>query len=232
MRARGDERHQRHADQQVQTHGLADLAQRGAAGRPVLGAHCAAQLRQLQRLDTQEQREHRHVQPHHHVEKSFSRWKISVRVWVEIQPPPAGGLDGVSVACSGYACCGAGDIITWLMDAVANGALDMDVVMQEQVKPVSLKFAIGISFISAVLVFVSFIGKDYGLASLPRIVQHPAVFQSYISQALGGSLGLPALNVLLASVFKSKRNSSTRRRIFIGWALVIIVANIIAIALL
>lgn len=96
-------------------------------------------------------------------------------------------------------------------------------------KRVSFKLAIGFSIISAVLVFIAFFGRDHGLSNITKVVRYPEVFQSYIFQAIGGSLGLPAINVLLASAFKSKRNSCTRRRIFIGWALVIIVIETIAI---
>jgi hypothetical protein len=105
----------------------------------------------------------------------------------------------------------------------------VDIASQEQPKRVSLKLAIGLSVISAVLILVAFFGKDHGLTNLPKIVKYPEVFQHYIMQAIGGSLGLPTLNVLLASVFKSKRNSSTRRRIHIGWALVVIALETIAI---
>lgn len=105
----------------------------------------------------------------------------------------------------------------------------MDIALQEQPKRVSLKLAIGLSAISAVLVFMAFFGKDHGLTNLPKIIKYPEVFQHYIMQAIGGSLGLPTLNVLLASAFKSKRNSSTRRRIYIGWASAIIVLETITI---
>lgn len=105
----------------------------------------------------------------------------------------------------------------------------MDIALQEQPKSVSLKLATGLSVISAVLVFIAFFGKDNGLANLPKIVEYPKVFQYYILQAVGGSLGLPTLNVLIASAFKSKRNSSTRRRIYIGWALAVIIVELIAI---
>lgn len=105
----------------------------------------------------------------------------------------------------------------------------MDIISQEQPKLVSLKLAAGLTLVSAFLVFIAFFGKDHGLANLPKIVRYPEVFQNYILQAIGGSLALPTLNVLLISAFKSKRNPSTRRRIFTAWALVIIAVETITI---
>lgn len=105
----------------------------------------------------------------------------------------------------------------------------MDVASREQPKRVSLTLAIGLLVISTALTFVAFFGRDHGLTNLPKIVKDPEFFQHYIMQAIGGSLGLPTINVLLASVFKFKRNSFTRRQIYIGWALMLIVLEAIAI---
>lgn len=105
----------------------------------------------------------------------------------------------------------------------------MDIVLQEQPKSASLKLAVGLTFVSAFLLFIAFFGKDLGLANLPKIVRYPELFQHYILQSVGGSLAFPTLNVLLVSAFKSKRNPSTRRRIFIGWAMIVIVVETIAI---
>lgn len=93
----------------------------------------------------------------------------------------------------------------------------------------SLILAITLSIVSFFLVFIAFAGNDFGISNISKIIKYPAVFQSYIAQAVGGSLGLPVLTVMFLSFFKSKRNSATRRKIFIYWSLLITVVEIIAI---
>ena len=93
----------------------------------------------------------------------------------------------------------------------------------------SLILAITLSIISFIMVFIAFVGKDFGFANIPKIVKYPVVFQGYIAQAVGGSLGLPVLTVMLLSFFKSKRNSATRRKIFIYGSLLIILLEVVAI---
>lgn len=95
-------------------------------------------------------------------------------------------------------------------------------------KTVSLTVAATLTVISTVVVFIAFVGKDYGVNGFKNIFGEPVVFRHYIAQAIGGSIGLPALNVALVSLFKSKRNSSTRRRIFIGWSIVIIALQVLS----
>lgn len=107
--------------------------------------------------------------------------------------------------------------------------MDAAVGMQEERKSTSLTLAIVLSAISFIVVFVAFAGKDFGVGNIPKIVKHPEVFQSYIAQAVGGSLGLPALTVLIFSIFKSKRNPNTRRKIFISWALLLIIIEVLTI---
>lgn len=68
------------------------------------------------------------------------------------------------------------------------------------------------------------------LSDLGLLMDHPAVLREFIAEALGYSFGLPVIHVLLASCFKSMRNSSTRRKIFIGWAIVVITINLVLMA--
>lgn len=89
-------------------------------------------------------------------------------------------------------------------------------------KPTSLALAIVLSVISFCIVFYTAVKHDYSASPIMDIVREPVLFQSYISRAIGGSIFIPLIHMGIASFFKSKRNSSTRRRIFIGWAVVII----------
>ncbi|MBO2925276.1 hypothetical protein J5H75_26750 [Pseudomonas asiatica] len=98
-----------------------------------------------------------------------------------------------------------------------------------QAKTSLLLWATALTTASTVLVFIASIGKDYGMSGVSSIMGEPVVFQSYIFQALGGSLGLPAIHVLAASLFKSKRNSTSRRRIFIVWSVVVSALQLIII---
>lgn len=96
-------------------------------------------------------------------------------------------------------------------------------------KSTSLALAIILSLISFLMVFITTVKHDFGASPVIDIVKVPVLFQSYLSSAFGGSLFMPLIHVGIASLFKSKRNSSTRRRIFIGWAIVIIVLQIVQI---
>ena len=89
-------------------------------------------------------------------------------------------------------------------------------------KPTSLALAIVLSMISFCIVFYASVKHDFSALPVFDIVREPVLFQSYISRAIGGSIFIPLIHMGIASFFKSKRNSSTRRRIFIGWAIVII----------
>ena len=89
-------------------------------------------------------------------------------------------------------------------------------------KPTSLALAIALSVISFCIVFYAAVKHDFSASPVMDIVREPVLFQSYISRAFGGSIFIPLIHMGIASFFKSKRNSSTRRRIFIGWAIVII----------
>lgn len=111
-------------------------------------------------------------------------------------------------------------------------APDKDVIGQKRLdaqekKPTSLALAVILSLISFVIVFLATVKHDFGASQISDIVKEPALFQSYLFQAFGGSVFLPAIHVGIYSFFKSKRNSSTRRRIFIGWAVVTIIVEIL-----
>lgn len=94
-------------------------------------------------------------------------------------------------------------------------------------KNTSLALAIVLSLISFVMVFITTVKHDSGASPVMDIVKEPVLFQSYLSSAFGGSVFISLIHVGIASFFKSKRNSSTRRRIFIGWAIVIIALQIV-----
>lgn len=96
-------------------------------------------------------------------------------------------------------------------------------------KPTSLTLAVVLSLISFAIVFITTVKHDFGASPVMDIVREPILFQSYISRAFGGSVFIAVIHVAIASLFKSKRNSSTRRRIFIGWAIVIILLQILQI---
>lgn len=89
-------------------------------------------------------------------------------------------------------------------------------------KPTSLALAVVLSLISFTVVFLASVKQDFSASPVIDIVREPVLFQSYISRAIGGSIFIPIIHIGIASFFKSKRNSSTRRRIFIGWAIFII----------
>jgi hypothetical protein len=93
--------------------------------------------------------------------------------------------------------------------------------------PTSLALAILLSLISFVMVFITTVKHDFGALPVTDIVKEPVLFQSYLSSAFGGSVFIALIHVGIASFFKSKRNSSTRRRIFIGWAIAIIALEIV-----
>lgn len=107
--------------------------------------------------------------------------------------------------------------------------MELEVEHTRKKKTPSLALAITLSVISFILVFIAFTGKDFGISNIPKIIKYPEVFQSYLAQAVGGSLALPMLIVMLLSFFKSKRNPTTRRKIFISCSLLIIFVEIITI---
>jgi hypothetical protein len=100
---------------------------------------------------------------------------------------------------------------------------------KKEEKPVSLALTLTLSAIAFLIVFLTYVGKDFGYANIGYIFRSPAVLQDYIARSFGGSLAPPAIHVAIASIFKSKRNNSTRRRIFIGWSIVIICVQLLTI---
>lgn len=45
------------------------------------------------------------------------------------------------------------------------------------------------------------------------------IIQDVIAQSLGAVIIAPLLHIAIASIWKSKRNSRTRRNIFLGWSI-------------
>lgn len=92
----------------------------------------------------------------------------------------------------------------------------------------SFKLALVLSLIAFAVSFAEVMQSKVGLSilfnptSLPVLVRHPGALSEFAAMAFGASTALPILHVALFSLFKSKRNPSTRRRIFIGWSLFII----------
>lgn len=91
-------------------------------------------------------------------------------------------------------------------------------------KQTSLRLAIILSLISYMVAFCAMFYEDNGVVFSMVLFDHPAAFSQYLAEALGGSLLLPIVHVGIASFFKSKRNPSSRRNIFIGWSIVIILS--------
>ncbi|MEQ4189701.1 hypothetical protein ABNM11_13545 [Pseudomonas syringae] len=106
----------------------------------------------------------------------------------------------------------------------AKGQQDLSVPAK---KTTSLPLAIFLTLVSFVVVFITNIKRDFSASPIMNILREPVLFQDYVSKAIGGSILLPAIHVGIASFFKSKRNSSTRRRIFIGWAVVLVTAEVL-----
>ena len=71
----------------------------------------------------------------------------------------------------------------------------------------------------------------FGLVSLSKFhlaFGHPQALFELMAEAAGASLVFPLLHIGVASISKHKRNSSTRRRIFIGWSIVILILGTIS----
>jgi hypothetical protein len=96
-------------------------------------------------------------------------------------------------------------------------------------KPTSLLLVITLSLMSYIAAFCSTLYEYTGVFFSTALFDHPEVFGSYLAQAFGGSLIFPILHVGIASFFKSKRNPSSRRNIFTGWAIAITIIQILMI---
>ncbi|MDN4054071.1 hypothetical protein QPK32_13370 [Massilia sp. YIM B02763] len=104
-----------------------------------------------------------------------------------------------------------------------------DAIEQNSAEHTSLALAITLSLLSFLLAFVQSWVHSFRLQSLPRIAtafNYPQALSQLIAESFGASLLFPVVHVAIASLFKSKRNPTSRRRIFIGWGLVIIVVAI------
>ncbi len=98
-------------------------------------------------------------------------------------------------------------------------------------KPTSLVLAISFSVAAFLFAFVQAWISSFGVDTLPRfarIFDHPQALGGLVAEAVGGSLIFPATHMALASVFKSKRNPSSRRRIFIGWSIFTIILGLVS----
>lgn len=96
---------------------------------------------------------------------------------------------------------------------------------------ISLVLAITLSLVAFLFAFAPSWIHSFGLDTLPRIAtafSHPQALSELIAESVGASLLIPAAHVASASPFKSKRNPSSRRRIFIGWSLATIVVGVLS----
>lgn len=88
----------------------------------------------------------------------------------------------------------------------------------------SLLLAI-IFFLAAYIVtFVTFLYLDTGVLFSFVLFDHPQAFAELLAGGLGPFI-FPSIHVGIASFFKSKRNSTTRRNIFIGWSTLILIVS-------
>ena len=94
-------------------------------------------------------------------------------------------------------------------------------------KQTSLALAIVFSMISFVVAFYITSYKEHGMIIFAVLFENPRLFFDYFARAFGGALLFPILHVTIASFFKSKRNPSSRRNIFIGWSMIVIILQLI-----
>jgi amino acid transporter len=95
---------------------------------------------------------------------------------------------------------------------------------------VSLIAAIVMSLISYVAGFIHMLSQagdnpNLGLdieTKLSVLPNHPETAILIMTQAAVFCFMLPIFHVLIASIFRSKRNKNVRRKIFIGWAILIL----------
>src|SRR5690554_918143 len=99
-------------------------------------------------------------------------------------------------------------------------------VKETPVKETPLQLAVTLSLIAYSIAFCATFYEDHGVFFSTRLFEHGAVFSGYLASALGGSLVFPSLHVGIASFFKSKRNPSSRRNIFIGWSAILILIHL------
>ena len=98
-------------------------------------------------------------------------------------------------------------------------------------RPTSLALAVAVSLLSLAATFLAWYHKDFGIPNLSRLVDHPAVAWQLLITAAGGSFGLPLIHLAVASLFKSRRNPSARRNIFIGWGSFVVLLHGLTLAM-
>lgn len=81
-------------------------------------------------------------------------------------------------------------------------------------KPLLLVFGMVIFSFIVIVVVNSF--NNYGGFSYLR---YPVLVHRMIGESLSGLIAAPLIHIMIASIWKSKRNKRTRRNIFFGWAL-------------
>ncbi len=99
----------------------------------------------------------------------------------------------------------------------------MDEIETPDKRETSFVLALTCSILSYGFIFLETFNHHFGIAKLNFVVlmKHPQALTGLMAEALGAFLLFPLLHVAVASMFESKRNSSSRRRIFIGWSLVL-----------
>ena len=94
------------------------------------------------------------------------------------------------------------------------------------VTPFPLSWAVLCAVISFSISLIAILQHSgVNLVNLSVLADYPQAFSEYIAETIGYSFGLPVIHIALASFLKSMRNSNTRRKIFIGWAIVVVIAN-------
>jgi hypothetical protein len=90
-------------------------------------------------------------------------------------------------------------------------------------------FWLALTGFMAALVFTTnnLIGENTGVSplfslatSLPVLAKNLSAVTQYLAEALGTTLPLPLVHLAVLSFFKSMRNPTSRRRIFMGWPVV------------
>jgi hypothetical protein len=95
-------------------------------------------------------------------------------------------------------------------------------------KETSLSLAISITVASFVVALVCILIKfGVNFSNFTKLFSHTGALGDFIAEALGASIVFPAVHVGIYSIFKSKRNKNTRRSIFIGWGLFLIVVSLL-----
>ena len=92
-------------------------------------------------------------------------------------------------------------------------------------KITSLPLAIILFLVSYLMVFATQFYETHGVYFSMVLFNHTQGFVEIAANVLGYSAGLPIIHVGIASIFKSKRNPSTRRNIFIGWSVIMILVQ-------